>query len=377
MRHFEPTDRRRTRLPAMLVPTILLLAGSALPAAAQQPVTDEALREQLQTRDAVIIELQRRLEQLERRLEQEGVIEVEPADPIETVVTPRPQQGLDVDELAAERALERTLVETGALLLAAGQAEVSPSTSFVHRDQRVPIAAGGGVFETRVRRDEFTFGLQMAAGLPFDSQFEINIPYDLVRQDLSLRGGGSPIDAEDDWGNAIGDVSVGLAKTVWRENGGWAPDIIVRGIYDSNTGERFDNGVPLGGGFHTLRGQVVALKRQDPLAFTAAFTYSYTLEDDDLQPGQDFFLSLGANLALSPETSLSVSLNQSYTDKFEVDGDRISGSDQIAATFSFGGSAIIAPRTLLRLTTSIGLTDDSPDYGVRASVGYRFNLPFF
>ena len=377
MRHFEPTDRRRTRLPAMLVPTILFLAASTWPAAAQEPVTDEALREQLQTRDAVIIELQRRLEQLERRLEREGVIEVEPADPLETVVTPRPQQGLDVDELAAERALERTLVETGALLLAAGQAEVSPSVSFLHRDQKAPFAFGGQVFETRVKRDEFTFGLQMAAGLPFDSQLEINVPYELVRQDVSLRGGGTAIDSDDNWGNAIGDVAVGLAKTVWREDGGWAPDIIVRGIYDSNTGERFDNNVAIGGGFHTLRGQVVALKRQDPLAFTAGFTYSYTFEDDDFQPGQQFSLSLGANLALSPETSLSVSLTQSYTDKFEVDGDRIGGSDQTAATFDFGGSAIIAPRTLLRLTTSIGLTDDSPDYGVRASVGYRFSLPFF
>jgi hypothetical protein len=359
-----------------------LVAASALasaivsPGAAQEPVTDEALREQLQTRDAIIIELQRRLEDLERRLGEEGVLEIEPETPVEPVATPPSQQGLDVDELAAERALERTLVDEGALLLEAGQAEIAPSIDFSYRDGDAPIVIDGEVVESRVRRNEFEFGLSLAVGLPFDSQFELQVPYNLVRQENSIRGGGAALDAEDDWGHAIGDISLGLAKTVLRENGNWWPDVIVRGTWDTNTGERSDNGVPLSGSFNELRGQVVTLKRQDPLAFTAAFFYSYTFEDDDFQPGQEFGLNLGANLALSPETSLSVSLTQSYADDLEFDGDKIDGSNQQAATFNFGGSTIIGPRMLLRLTSSIGLTDDAPDYGLRASLSYRFNTPF-
>jgi hypothetical protein len=380
-----PSDSRSARSPAgrplsgLLATTALALGLAGLPALAQESVTDEALREQLQTRDAVIIELQRRLEQLERRLEAEGLLTAEP-DPAEerpVATTPRPQEGLAVDELAAERALERTLVEEGALLLPAGQAEINPSVSFLHRDVKVPFAAGGQVFESRVKRDEFQFGLGANIGLPFDSQLELFLPYEVVRQDVSARGAGVPLDSEDDWGNAVGDVSIGLAKTLVREDGGWLPDIVVRGIYDSNTGEESDGNVPLGDGFHELRGQIVALKRQDPLAFIGAFTYSYTFEDDDVQPGQQFALSLGANLALSPETSLSVTLNQAWTDEVEIDGSSIGGSDQLASSFDFGGSAIIAPRTLLRVVSSIGLTDDAPDYGLRASVSYRFNLPFF
>lgn len=372
----DPRFPCRSQLLAGLLAATALI-GYGLPAAAQEAVTEEALREQLQTRDAVIIELQRRLEQLERRLESEGLLTVDPVTPVAPVATPRPQEGLVVDELAAERALERTLVEEGALLLPAGQAEISPQVSFLHRDVRVPIAAGGQVFESRVRRDEFQFGLGLNVGLPFDSQLELNVPYDVIRQDVSARGNGVPLDSEDDWGNAVGDVSIGLAKTVLRENGGWWPDVVVRGIYDSNTGERSDGGVALGGGFNELRGQVVALKRRDPLAFVGAFTYSYTFEDDDVKPGQQFALSLGANLALSPDTSLSVALNQAWTDEVEVNGSSIGGSDQLVTSFDFGGSAIIAPRTLLRVVSSIGLTDDAPDYGLRASVAYRFNLPVF
>ena len=382
MRRPCPSPRHLDRPLAALLATCAYLGAFAGPAAAQDAVTDEALREQLQLRDSVIIELQRRLEQLERRLDAEGVLPVEREEPIEPVVTPRPQEGLQVDELAAERALERTLVETGALLLPVGQAELTPSTSFTHRDQKVPFLDPTiGTLEARIKRDEFQFGLGLAVGLPFDAQFELNIPYDVVRRDTSVRGftgtGAVPLDAEDDWGSGIGDISVGLAKTVWRENGGWAPDVILRGAWDTSTGERFDNGVGLGGGFNTFRGQVVTLKRQDPLAFVGSFTYSYTLEDDDIKPGQQFSLSLGANLALSPETSLSVTLNQSYTDDVEFNGDSVDGSDQLAATFDFGGSAIVAPRTLLRVVSSIGLTDDSPDYALRASVAYRFNTPFF
>jgi hypothetical protein len=381
-RHPSPVFRHLKQSTVRLVAPALLF-GLAAPVVvsdvgAQEAVTEEALREQLQTRDAVIIELQRRLEQLERRLEVEGVLEeAAPIEPVQPVVTPRPQEGLAVDELAAERALERTLVETGALLLPAGQAEVSPSVSFLHRDQRLPFAAGAAVLEQRVKRDEFQFGLGLNVGLPFDAQFELNVPYEVIRQDATARALGTPLASESDWGNGIGDISLGLAKTVLREDGGWLPDVIVRGVWDTNTGERFDNGVALGGGFNTVRGQVVALKRQDPLAFVGAVSYSYTFEDDDVQPGQQVGLSLGANLALSPETSLSVTLNQSWTDEVEVDGRSLDGSDQLAATFDFGGSAIIAPRTLLRVVTSIGLTDDSPDYGLRASVGYRFNLPYF
>jgi hypothetical protein len=346
--------------------------------AAQEPVSDEVLQEQLQTRDAIIIELQRRLEELERRLDETGVLELEePADPVQPAVTPQPGRGLEVDELSAERALERTLVEQGALLIPLGQAELNPSVNYTRREGNIPVAVGGQVVETRVERDEFEFGLGLAVGLPFDSQVELNLPYNLVNQENTARSGGAPFASDDEWGHAVGDLSIGLAKTVLREDGNWWPDIVVRGTWDTNTGERSDNDVPLEGSFNELIGSVTVLKRKDPLAFIGQISYGYTFEDDDFQPGQQFGLALGANVALSPEASLSVTLNQAYTDEFQFDGDNINGSDQLSSTFDFGGSVIVAPRTLFRLITSIGLTDDAPDYGLRAAVSYRFNTPFY
>lgn len=378
-RTFEAAQRSFPSLSSVLLTTAVAIALAST-AGAQEPVSDEALQEQLQTRDAIIIELQRRLEELERRLEETGVLELEePAEPVQPAATPRPQpgQGLQVDELAAERALERTLVEQGALLIPFGQAELNPSVNYTRREGNIPVVAGGQVIESRVERNEFLFGLGMAFGLPFDSQFEFNLPYNVVNQENTIRGGGASLASENEWGHAIGDLSVGLAKTVLREDGNWWPDVVVRGTWDTNTGERSDNDVPLDGSFNELVGSVTILKRKDPLAFIGQISYGYTFEDDDFQPGQQFGLSLGANVALSPETSLSVTLRQAYTDEFQFDGDNVNGSDQLASSFDFGGSVIVAPRTLLRLITSIGLTDDAPDYGLRAAVSYRFNTPFF
>ncbi len=393
MHRRQPTSIRPTRLRIAAAATsaaaaLLQFAG---PVSAQDATTvsDETLQEELKARDAVIIELMRRVDELERRLGEEEAAPVEaktaPAAPTEgpqaiesAEAPPAPEsRGLiDVDELSAERALERTLVDVGALLLPAGQSEIAPAVGFTRRDSNFPTLAGGQVVNANTERNEFAFDLGLSVGLPFDSQFELNLPFDVVNEQANLNINGGLADSQERTGYGLGDITLGLAKTLLRE-GEWTPDLVGRVVWDTASGEQFDDGVFLGNGFHQVRGQLVAVKRQDPLAFVGGFTYSYQFEDDDVDLGSEYALSLGAALALSPETSLNVALNQTYSDDIEVDGEKVNGSDQLAASFDFGGSAIIAPRTLFRLNTSIGLTDDAPDYSVRATVAYRFNTPFF
>ena len=93
--------------------------------------------------------------------------------------------------------------------------------NFTRREGNVPLVAGGQVVESRVERNEFEFGLGMAFGLPFDSQFEFNLPYNVVNQENTVRAGGASLASENEWGHAIGDLSIGLAKTVLREDGNW------------------------------------------------------------------------------------------------------------------------------------------------------------
>ena len=192
-------------------------ASPAAPEPEQNSV--EALRDALEQRDKVIDDLLVRMEQLERRLalsspELDAVVAggagaagggrgvpSAPAGGQAAQPTPEPSQAsgqesssqgqgandqaapgeFDVAEEDVDRALERTLVQTGALLLPPGQAEVEPYFSYTRQEDDVPAlffdAGTLGVSDREVRRNEFVTGQALRVGLPFDSQVEFDLPY--------------------------------------------------------------------------------------------------------------------------------------------------------------------------------------------------------
>lgn len=278
---------------------------------------------------------------------------------------------VEVDEDAAERALERTLVATGALLLPYRQAEVEPAIIYTYRETGSDLPSLATV--DKIERSEVTGVLGLRLGLPFDSQIEMALPYNYAHQKTVLQIGGAR-DSRSGSGSAFGDIEVGIAKTLLRE-GTWWPDLIGRVTYDSNTGQKFDNDVALDGGFNRIRGALTALKRQDPLAFVGTFSYENAFEDDDLRPGNRFGLSLAAVLAASPETSLRFGLQQSWVDDVEFNGEVINDSDQTQSILQIGLSSVLGPGVLFDISAGAGLTDASPDYVVGISIPIRFNVP--
>lgn len=302
----------------------------------------------------------------------------EPA-PRADVPKPSAPGAVEVDEQAAERALERTLVAGGALLLPAGQAEIEPSFTYTRRESDVsPVLVDTGdgdlaLTNPNLERDELTPALGVRVGLPWDSQIELSLPYNIVQQDEVIETGAGRI-TRDGWGNGIGDLRVGLAKTVLRE-GVVRPDLIARVSYNTGLGERDDNDIPLDGGFSAVTGQLVALKRQDPLAFVASGFYQKTFDDNDLNPGDQYGFSLGTFLAASPATSLRFQLQTTFIDDVERDGRTISNSDRNEAVLVVGASSILGRGVLLDVAGGIGLTDEAPDYFISISLPIRFDLP--
>lgn len=371
----------------------------------------------LEERDAVIADLLRRVQVLEQSInasEPEIVLPIEEAladaspvadeiRPVATVVTPlsrlRAQAAMTGDELAqasgdslsqapgqveveeedVERALERTLVQAGALLLPFGTVEIEPSFAYTRRESDSPLlVAQAGLIsaaEQQVRRNEFDANIDLRIGLPFDSQFEIALPYRVVNQETVNSINGAPFSETDDTGHGIGDVSVGVAKTFLRESG-WRPDLIGRVTWDTDTANQNDGGVALGGGFHEIRGSLTALKRQDPLAFVASASYETAFESDNVDPGDTFSISLASILAASPETSLRIVFDQSFVDEVEVGGVHVDGSNQTIGALTLGAATILGPGVLLDVAGSIGLTEDAADYAIVVSVPVRFNAGF-
>ena len=213
--------------------------------------------------------------------------------------------------------------------------------------------------------------------MPFDSQVEIGLPYRYVDQSAVTKVGGLERQEIDGSGHGMGDISVGVAKTLLRENGGWWPDLVARLTWGTGTGESTDGDVLLGSGFNELRGSLDAVKRQDPLAFVGGVSYETTFEDDNVKPGDEFGFSIGTVLAPSPETSLRFGLGQRFINAATVDGEGVNGSDRVVGTATFGASVVLGRGVLLDVAADIGLTDDAPDYAARASLPTRFDLPVY
>ncbi len=374
---------------------IFILAIAFMLGASPSFAQDDAnavLLQQLKQRDAIINDLLRRVELLERQAsaadsrQPDRVSAANPGQPAARAESPPPQASqqsqsenqapgsVAVDERAADRALERTLTIQGALLLPKGVMEFAPYFAFTRRDTDFPIILtfddAATVGSQRIERNEYTAGLRSAVGLPFDSQLELDIPYRYVKERRFRTFTGIPIDDFNDDGYSIGDVRIGIAKTLMREEG-WKPDLLARFTWDTDTGDSIDNGVPLGNGFNDFRLAFTGLKRQDPLAFTGTVSYTHTLEKNDLQPGDEVGVSLGTSMAASPSTSLSAAIVQSFQQDFKVNNNRVDGTSVDTALLVFGVSSVLGRHTLLAVSAGIGLTSDSPDYTLSVSLPIR------
>jgi hypothetical protein len=367
---------------------------SAADAAPSTDAAEAQLLKKVQERDAVIRDLQRRVEELERQTpkapEQKAPAPAAarpappPPRPPEEAVPPqeaRPRPAapgqFEVDEDAAERALERTLVQAGVLLLPLGVLEIEPSLAYTRAENQAPnfFTDNSGTFiaTEKLRRNIYDADVQLRIGTWFDSQIELRVPYRYVDQSQVRELGFTPTEEQNQHGSALGDIRIGLAKTLVRE-GPWWPDLVGRLSWDSDTGDTTDNDVALGGGFNQIIAELSAVKRQDPLAFVGAFSYEKPFEKDDIKPGQQFRLALGVAMAASPETSLRFVLDQAFVDDLEVNNQKIDGSNQVVGTLTIGASSIVGRGTFLDVSGDVGLTDDAPDYSVRLSLSKRFDL---
>ena len=397
----------------VLCGALVLNAGSAW-AQTTEP-TIEQLQKEIKKRDALIENLLRRVENLEQRMGttatanhaapvvarksappqpsiQSSQVAAAPeavAAPAATAATAAPpatqaptteqsppqQQAaksgpgqFEVNVQAAEHALERTLTATGALLVPYGFAEVEPGISYTRRE--IPNLV---LFTDN--RNEFAATVTARLGLPFESQIDIGLPYNVVQHQLVDNFVAPQQLVSEATGNSFGDITIGFSKTLMHEHG-WLPDLIGRISYEAPTGPKVSNTVALpGSGQERLGFSLTGLKRQDPLAFVASAGYSKAFTYENFNPGDQLNFSGGVFLATSPETTLFGLLQQSFVQAPTVDGVTIPGSNTVQSIMFFGASSILGRGYLLQLQAGIGLTRDAPKYSIIVSLPIRFGVP--
>lgn len=350
---------------------------------AQGPSLEE-LQNKLRERDKVIMELLERVEALERRIgisgspdaaEQQDA-EKQNAAGLDGETSRRAPGEVVVSEAAAERALERSLTQAGALLLRPGQIEVEPRVSYARNEDAVPtfVTDGDRTLAAQLERDvdSLRADLSVRLGLPGDSQLEVGVPYQWRNAEHVTNIGFSPVDTSEQTGAGIGDLRIGVAKTLLHE-GPWRPDLVGRITWDTATGEGSDEDVSLGGGFNELRTSLTAITRQDPVAFVGGLSFEHTFESRNIQPGASVSGSVGGYIALSPQTSLRLLLAAGRQQETKVFGSTVDGSDQTTGSFVVGSSTLLAPGALLDLSAGIGLTDDADDFSFTLSIPIRFD----
>ncbi len=133
------------------------------------------------------------------------------------------------------------------------------------------------------------------------------------------------------------------------------------------------SGIPLGQGFHQFQIGATAVKRQDPLVFTAGLTYLKALENNNITPGDQLIPNAAVNLAVSPETSLRFSQQVTFGNKAKLNGQYVPGSQQVSGVFVFDLLSILAPGFVVDFTAALGETRDAPDLTLRLGFPIRLN----
>jgi hypothetical protein len=322
-------------------------------------------------RDSEIAELRGRIDALERRLQA-----LAPAEIAAAPSAPQPDAGMAPQ--LAERALERTLVRSGALLLGAGQIELEPTLSFIRNESAtndVFVVDGGAATALgAVRRVRSDGGLDLTlrAGLPLDMQAEIGISGLAVRETVTTTVTGASRSESLNQSN-IGDLRLGLAKTLLRERGA-RPDVIGRITWDTATGQS-NQRLSAGSGFNEIELGLTAIKRQDPLVFVGSLQARRALERDDVRPGNVYSGAANVSLAVSPETSLRMGVRYSRIELATRNGAEIPGSDATPIALSLGAGSVIGRERFIDIGVDIGLNEDAPQFGVTVTLPLRGRLP--
>ena len=256
--------------------------------------TVEDLQRELAAKDARIKQLEQQLRDNEKQKpKRTSATQTSPrTKPIEPT---RAQHPIPVTEPADEefdRALERTLVREGALVLPPWSYELTPQFSYAHWDKLQDPAI----------RNSYSAALTFRMGLPWTSQISATLPYEYNQ----FRDGSSS--------SGLADAGFLFSKALLVESD-WTPNLVGSVGWTSPTslaGKAFSP-IPYVSGFQA---GVTASKRFDPLVVFGGVSYFFSISREIAgtrsDPGGVFGARFGGSLALSPATSVTAGFNFGY-----------------------------------------------------------------
>jgi hypothetical protein len=402
-------------LSALSLPQDALAATAAAPAAKKSSTTSNAARvreleRRIDERDALIRDLQQRVEKLEHQQsavtaaaapataqEPQRQAQAAPSAPVAPPAKasapavaqaspaappgaqpPRAGPGqFEVSEEAAQRALERALVQSGAALLPRGKFELVPSVVYQYQRTSTPgqiaITTEGQflISENVARSTQVQAEALLRMGLPWDMQLEVGVPYDYRDSTLVSRVNGVGLSATGPSVHGFGDPAVTLIKQIFSESD-YRPGLFANIGFNPNVGQVKQN-LPLGKGFNQFNVGFTTVKRQDPLVFTGGFNYIHSGENNGIRPGDQYITSFGFLMAVSPQTSLQFAQQLTFYGKDSFNSRALPGSNRTAGIFTAGVVSVLGRNRVISFSVGIGETEDSPNIVVQVAMPIRLN----
>ena len=340
--------------------------------------------------EEVIKNLIQRIELLEQSVGSKNIINNEQErteEQIDPEVKARLQKESEENSKLISTAFEQRLSKEGGMLLDKYKYIYEPSLSYAHSsyDNIVvdgftvyPVLVVGDIVSEKVNRDIISNNHSFRFGLGNDMQMDVVIPLGYEKEE-TFRGDGTH---ESKNISGIGDVSLGLSYQLFKTHKSW-PDTVVAFNWKTATGKDpyrllSSEELSLGTGFDTLGLSIISMTNADPLVLFGGLSVSHTQakvkQIGHVKPGASAGLNLGMALALNFDTSLSFNFQYRFTDKTEINGQRINGSQLTTSTFAIGLSKAKGDSYAVDVDLNIGLTADSPDF--QLTVSFPMNFEF-
>jgi len=294
-------------------------------------------------------------------------------------------QESDLDVTAGEKkaeSIERALVQRGGILLPRGKLQVEPSISYAHFSSNritiqgfniLPVLVIGQIATETVKRDIFIETLGVKYGLWHNFQVDARVPWrwehdritDTFNNESTREASG------------MGDIEFGFSRQIGWEKG-FIPDLLASVTVKTDTGKSpYNRDIGIGTGHWAVRGGVVAVKSSDPAVVFGGLNYTWNMERTisnfgTVDPGDTIGYTLGTAIALSYQTAINFSFDQSITSKLVKDKRTVDGSFLNVGNFKGGFTWAINEKSSIDFNIGIGLTKDAPDMTVEFRFPYTF-----
>ena len=262
---------------------------------------------------------------------------------------------------AAQRAMDIFLREQK-VLIRRGEVGLELDTFYSTDTREDFVAVSGGVAQAEVRTRVAESTLILRYGLLNDLEADVRVPFVYADQKIDL---GVARLTSDDAG--LGDIRAGLRYQVWRETAG-TPDVVLSVEGKSRTGDE----PLLGTGHWNVGGSIALVKTLDPVVFFGRLGYTWTLERDGRDPGDEVFYQLGIGYSLNDRVSLSTQLVGAVVSHTEIGNTTVRRSNLDILSLQLGVTVLVTKKLFVEPVVNFGLSEDAPDVIAGLNLIYRF-----